>query len=79
LIQIYTHLDIQPPPVRTQTRALVGRSPDLAVVDPQGLQAERGAVWKERGGQVLRGFVCFKETALEPAADGFRQLPLWFL
>lgn len=43
-----THLDVQPPPVRTQTRRLVGRSLDLAVVDPQGLQAEGGAVWKER-------------------------------
>lgn len=49
LIQISTDLDIQPPPVRTQARPLVGRGLDLAVIDPQGLQPEGRAVWKEKG------------------------------
>lgn len=42
------HLDVQPPPVRTQTHPLVGRGLNLAVINPQGLQTEGRTLWKER-------------------------------
>lgn len=43
-LQSGTNLDVKPPPVRTQSHPLEGGGSKLAVVHPQGLQAERRTV-----------------------------------
>lgn len=64
-IQIQTNLNIQPPSVWTQTHSLVGRGLNLAVLDPQRLQAEGRALCRK------------KINNLDEISSGFMSLIVW--
>lgn len=42
-----SNLDVEPPPVRTQTEPLEGGRLDLGVVHPEGLQTQGRTAWRK--------------------------------